>query len=605
MKKIALLTCFLLLTLTSCNLLPEEKTTANEIIDSLTVDVNNETVTSDFTVPATITYKNKTYDLTWESENEKALTFSLNGTNYNAKITRSTSDVKVKFNASVKYNDETASKNFSITIAKEENIEPGVLPSDVTYTGYYADMTGSFSTYDSFFTTLNDIVKSTHTNELTYKEVWTVLQESDAYDSDNIECFYTGILLSKEARDGSGTTDGGKVWNREHVWAKSHGFNDEKYTAYADAHHLRATEKVINSSRNNSYFDEIVNPANTDIYGNKWNSKVFEPRDEVKGDVARILFYMVTRYHDSELTLTLDNTGNYNNEPTLGMLDTLIKWHYEDPVSETEIKRNEVVYTYQGNRNPYIDHPEFVYYLYQDESEELGITEETVLEKVKNDEVVEDTTISDLINDINSIKDKTITLEDKEILDGLQNRYNALSEADKTKVTNYGILEEKIKEYKELLGIKEITYDLKKFPSTGTSYGQVAEIEDQGVTFYTTNYSTKDDEFLLGFNTNNYSKPNSKYNVGNWSKYAVLEFNVKDLKGISFEVGTINSGFSGGCIIYSKDGINYEILYDLSEYLVEGQTAFYELTEAKSGYFGIVVHGSQPRMIIKNFTLTY
>ena len=199
MKKIALLTCFLLLTLTSCNLLSEDKITANEIIDTLTVDVNNETVTSDFTVPATITYKNKTYDLTWESENEKALTFSLNGTNYNAKITRSTSDVKVKFNASVKYNDETASKNFSITIAKEENIEPGVLPSDVTYTGYYADMTSSFSTYDSFFTTLNDIVKSTHTNELTYKEVWTVLQESDAYDSDNIECFYTGILLSKEA----------------------------------------------------------------------------------------------------------------------------------------------------------------------------------------------------------------------------------------------------------------------------------------------------------------------------------------------------------------------------------------------------------------------
>ena len=115
-----------------------------------------------------------------------------------------------------------------------------------------------------------------------------------------------------------------------------------------------------------------------------------------------MLFYMVTRYHDNTLTLTLDNTGSYGSSPTLGKLDTLVKWHYEDPVSETEIKRNEVVYTYQGNRNPYIDHPEFVYYLYEDESKELGVTENNVLEKVSQEDE-EDTTVSELISDIETI----------------------------------------------------------------------------------------------------------------------------------------------------------------------------------------------------------
>lgn len=578
---------------------------ANDIINSINVSVNNEVVIEDFTVPGGVVYDNVRYLINWESKNENLLTFVSNGFSYDAKIVRQVEDKEVSFTASITYEDITKTKEFSVTIGKlDSEVSTGDLPSDVTYTGYYADMTGMFGSYDDFFNTLNDILVSTHTNHLSYSDVWTVLQESDAYDSEHIECFYTGMLIDKDARDGSGNTDSGYVWNREHIWAKSHGFNDEKYTAYADAHHLRASEKTINSSRNNSYFAEVTNPTGTDEYGNRWTSSVFEPRDEVKGDVARILFYMVTRYHDSELTLTLDNTGNYGNEPTLGMLDTLVKWHYEDPVSETEIKRNEVVYSYQGNRNPYIDHPEFVYYLYQEESEDLGVTESNVLEKVKAPQEVEDPTIPDLISDIEALRDKTITLEDKALLDELSARYNALNQADKSKVTNYDLLESKINEYNKLLGIEEIEYDLyANFPSTSNSYGKESTVTINNIEFYTSNYSTKDGLFLLGSNDTNYEEPDAKYNVGNWNKYSVLEFYTSSLTGISFKAGKSYANLDGCHLLYSSDGLTYELVTDFS--ITEGDENFYTFTEGKTGYFVLVVEGKQPRLNISDFSLSF
>lgn len=719
MKKLGIfISSLLLIILVSCNDVNNINNSeiAQKIIDSLNISVNNMTVDEDFSVPASISYERKNYDLTYSSENTNALTFSLNGSNYDAKIVRSDNDVKVNFSASVTYNDASASKNFNVTIVKKEAIQSndeeialniinsinvsvngtkvsadfkvpasvsyggasyditwtakdsnllgfnksgneynvvitrgdndvsttftasisyngiiktkdfnitiakkdgtitpsGELPSDITYTGYYSDMTGNFDTYDEFFNTLNDILVSTHTSKGSYSKAWTILEESDAYDSDHIECFYTGLIIEKDRRDqGSGSDN--TIWNREHVWAKSHGFDDQSYWAYSDCHHLRATGKAINSSRGNKYFDEVNNPTDSDQYGNKWTGSVFEPRDEVKGDVARILFYMVTRYHDSTLTLTLDNSGSYPNSKgvgNLGMLDTLVKWHYEDPVSETEIKRNEVVYSYQGDRNPYIDHPEFVYFLYQDESEELGITEENVLTKVENGNIgggdIEDTTIADLINDIEELRNKTITLEDKTLLDSLQSRYDLLSAADKSKVTNYNLLQQKYREYNELLGISDIIYNLMKFPSTGNTFSKEAEITDQGVTFYTTNYSTKDSEFLLGFNNEEiYNAPNDKYNIGGWEMFAILEFNVENLNKISFEVGTINKNFDGCSIIYSSNGQNYELIADVSSQCKEGNIFEYSFDSTKSGYFAIVVYGSAPRMIMKNFTLSY
>jgi len=93
---------------------------------------------------------------------------------------------------------------------------------------------------------------------------------------------------------------------------------------------------------------------------------VFEPIDEYKGDLARIYFYMAARYYDKIASWqnngTADNVLAGNSYPVYDEwhLDLLLKWHSEDPVSQKEIDRNDACYDYQGNRNPFVDYPEFV-----------------------------------------------------------------------------------------------------------------------------------------------------------------------------------------------------------------------------------------------------
>lgn len=92
------------------------------------------------------------------------------------------------------------------------------------------------------------------------------------------------------------------------------------------------------------------------------SKKTFEPRDEVKGDIARMMFYMATRYQGNDhdgLTLTLSPGYNTPIEQ-LGDLCTLLRWHQQDPVDEFERNRHEKIYDIQNNRNPFIDNPSWV-----------------------------------------------------------------------------------------------------------------------------------------------------------------------------------------------------------------------------------------------------
>lgn len=205
--------------------------------------------------------------------------------------------------------------------------------------------------------TLGQIISTNYVKH-SYKENNTVLKytDPDPKGSGKAICIYSGRALESGA------------WNKEHVWAKSHGFPNESYEPYCDAHHLRPSTTKINSTRSNKDFGEVPN-ATPDAYGNKTNNDLFEPRDEVKGDIARMMFYMETRYGsntkynlklvNSQTTSASDLNGRFGN------LETLIKWHYDDPVSKEEIYRNNVIFdNYQHNRNPYIDHPEYVDYVY-------------------------------------------------------------------------------------------------------------------------------------------------------------------------------------------------------------------------------------------------
>ena len=126
---------------------------------------------------------------------------------------------------------------------------------------------------------------------------------------------------------------------------------------------------TTNSKRNNRSFNNCTTCEDViDKWGNTTGSKKdandwsFEPRDEVKGDVARMMFYMAVRYEglDSypDLELTESMLPQENKEPIHGVLSTLLEWHRNDPVNEWEKNRNNIIYdSYQNNRNPFIDFP--------------------------------------------------------------------------------------------------------------------------------------------------------------------------------------------------------------------------------------------------------
>jgi len=219
--------------------------------------------------------------------------------------------------------------------------------------GYYDDANGLSG--DALKSALHNIIDN-HT-ELSYNDLWTVLKETDEdpNNSNNFILIYTGRSIPK--------TDAYPEWNREHVWAKSHGDFGTTPPAGTDAHHLRPSDCSVNSDRGNKDFDN-GGEQHTEATECYWDSDSWEPRDAVKGDVARMMFYMTVRYEgdasgEPDLELVDYITGS-TSSPIFGVLSTLLEWNNQDPVDDFERNKNNVVYSYQNNRNPFIDHPEYV-----------------------------------------------------------------------------------------------------------------------------------------------------------------------------------------------------------------------------------------------------
>ena len=242
-------------------------------------------------------------------------------------------------------------------------------------TAYYASVTTAIASELSvgeIKTAISNVISQGHKN-LSYSEVWTALTKTDEdpQNADNVILLYKGTSIAKMS-NGSGTqsTDPDN-WNREHVWAKSHGFPSTSQEGYSDIHHLRPTDISVNSSRGNLDFDNSDTPL-AEAPANSVDGDSFEPRDAVKGDVARMVFYMDTRYEgeagdntpDLQVLDRLTSTG----EAALGKLCRLIEWHNADPVSTAEAARNDAIYEFQGNRNPYIDNPDWVATIFGAES---------------------------------------------------------------------------------------------------------------------------------------------------------------------------------------------------------------------------------------------
>ena len=221
---------------------------------------------------------------------------------------------------------------------------------------YYASALGK--TGNSLRAALHTII-STGVTQLTYDQVWNALKvtDQDPNNPSNVILIYSGISRSKTLNGGA---DGD--WNREHVWAKSHGDFGTTVGPGTDLHHLRPEDVHVNDERGNKDFDD-GGAAVSDAAGNLTDSDSWEPRNAVKGDVARMIFYMAIRYEggDGYPDLEVDNAVSSGTAPRIGRLSVLEEWNLEDPPSAAEITRNNVIYTqFQHNRNPFIDHPEWV-----------------------------------------------------------------------------------------------------------------------------------------------------------------------------------------------------------------------------------------------------
>ena len=211
--------------------------------------------------------------------------------------------------------------------------------TEINFEGYYALLNDVEMAL--WYDTLQGIIQSY--TYVSYGDARDILQDSDE-DPNNQD----NVLLIYDRRSVDSTWDAGVTWNREHVWPRSKLPNT---TAEADLHLLRASDPILNSTRGNLSFVDGSGEAR--IIGSGWF-----PGEEDRGDIARIVFYVIMMWE--------------TNINLIGNLDTFLKWHEEDPVDDFERQRNQVIYAYQRNRNPFIDYPELVSIFYPKAPENIS-----------------------------------------------------------------------------------------------------------------------------------------------------------------------------------------------------------------------------------------
>ena len=256
----------------------------------------------------------------------------------------------------------------------------GTPPTDPT--GYYAPAQGL--TGYPLKSALFNIIK-THSSQ-GYSAIWQfydVASRDKYFENDNslLDRYsenptgrdsYNYVVFTDQCGSYNSEAD---CYNREHSFPKS-WFGGKVEPMNSDVHHIFASDGFVNAKRGSYPFGEVANATFTSYNGSKlgsaassinYSGTVFEPIDEFKGDFARAYFYMATRYENmigswksnsSYSNAVLDGSSNKVFENWLVAM--LLKWHNQAPVSQLERDRNQAAYEFQGNRNPYVDHPEFV-----------------------------------------------------------------------------------------------------------------------------------------------------------------------------------------------------------------------------------------------------
>ncbi len=239
--------------------------------------------------------------------------------------------------------------------------------SVIASSSYYASISNSL-TGEELKLELRDLITSTHTKITSYTDCKTSSTvektDGDPNNSGNIILFWSGLSIES-------TWDNGTSWNREHVWPQSKGWFSTS-NAGSDLHHIRPTDPTVNGTHSSLPYGEIdgkyasTSSTNGSVKTEcEYNSSYFEPGDNRKGDVARIIFYLVTRYQESDVYFDGD-TSNKEITDVVQSVDMLLRWNELDPVDDLEKNRNEEVYTIQGNRNPFIDNSNYVNLIWGD-----------------------------------------------------------------------------------------------------------------------------------------------------------------------------------------------------------------------------------------------
>ncbi len=260
--------------------------------------------------------------------------------------------------------------------------------------GYYdtIDDSNTAALRSTLHAVIDDHTRFPYTDTST--DTWNILEpaQQDPASTTRILDVYKNASYQKY---GEGNTE----YDREHSWPKSYGFPNDGSSnyPYTDCHQLFLCDSAYNTSRSNKPFrycstgclekpTDFTNGigGGTGVYpGNSnWTSGSFtEGSWEVwmsrRGDIARAMFYLDVRYEggvhgitgyaepdlrltDSEALIDASNTGSNEAVAYMGMLSVLLQWHEQDPVDAWEMTRNDVVFSFQGNRNPFVDHPEWV-----------------------------------------------------------------------------------------------------------------------------------------------------------------------------------------------------------------------------------------------------
>lgn len=238
--------------------------------------------------------------------------------------------------------------------------------------GYYDSAKGKSG--QSLLEALEAIV-GTHTN-VGYNALWNLYKKSDVTADGYIWDMYSTAKFTPGKNQCGSYSNIGDCYNREHSMPKS-WFN-EASPMVSDAFHIVPTDGKVNGQRSNYPYGECASGTTLSPNGNiralgklgtctfpGYTGTVFEPDDQYKGDFARNYFYMAAAYNSRIGSWHSDMlAGNSYPAFTQWAINLLLKWSRQDPVSQKEIDRNNAIYAEQNNRNPFIDHPELIEYIW-------------------------------------------------------------------------------------------------------------------------------------------------------------------------------------------------------------------------------------------------